>query len=54
MVDRKQSQKKESSDAGQEGKKAQVKLVAMERDGKTADVHPDMVDEYKKGGWAKQ
>jgi len=29
-----------------------TKLVKMEReDGKTADVHPDMVDEYKKGGY---
>lgn len=30
------------------------KLVKMEReDGKKVDVHPDMVSEYKKGGFHK-
>lgn len=33
----------------------EIKLIKMVRDGdiepKTADVHPDMVEEYKKGGW---
>lgn len=54
MVQRKQTSKKEQSDAVQEGQKEKVKLVTMEREGKTADVHPDMVDEYRKGGWVKQ
>lgn len=32
-----------------------TKLVKMVRaeDGKTADVHPDMVDDYKAGGFAE-
>lgn len=34
--------------------KQDAKLVKMKtQDGKTADVHPDMVDEYKKGGYEK-
>lgn len=28
-----------------------AKTVKMTRDDKTADVHPDMVDEYKRGGY---
>lgn len=28
-----------------------MKLLKMEKDGKTADVHPDMVSEYEKGGY---
>lgn len=33
---------------------AKPKLVKMQReDGKTADVHPDMVDEYRKGGYSE-
>ena len=32
-----------------------AKLVKMVReDGKTADVHPDMVGEYKKGGFREE
>lgn len=37
-----------------EGKEEKIKLVKMIRDEgepKTADVHPDMVMEYQKGGW---
>ena len=28
-----------------------AKLVKMEKDGLKADVHPDMVDDYKKDGY---
>lgn len=32
-----------------------AKLIKMVReDGKTADVHPDMVAEYKKGGFREE
>lgn len=31
-----------------------VKLVKMERDGKSADVHPDEVENYSKFGWVKK
>jgi hypothetical protein len=30
-----------------------AKTVKMERDGKSADVHPDEVDGMEKAGWAK-
>lgn len=48
----------ETKEKGKE--KEEKKLIKMVRDGdvepKTADVHPDMVEAYKKGGWriAKQ
>lgn len=29
------------------------KLVKMVRDGKSADVHPDEVENYAVGGWVK-
>jgi hypothetical protein len=32
---------------------AAPKLVKMVRDGKSADVHPDMVDDYAAGGWER-
>ena len=31
--------------------KKDSKLVKMERDGLKADVHPDMVEDYKKAGF---
>jgi hypothetical protein len=31
-----------------------TKLVRMVRDGKTADVHPDEVDNFAAGGWVKE
>ena len=34
-------------------KKAEVKTVLMERDGKKADVHPDEVENMAAHGWAK-
>lgn len=37
-----------------EEKTQNAKLVKMEKPcGKKADVHPDMVDDYKKGGYHK-
>ena len=32
---------------------AKPKIVKMIRGEQTADVHPDMVEEYKKGNWAE-
>lgn len=32
-------------------KKPENTLVKMVRDGKTADVHPDEVENYRKGGY---
>lgn len=31
--------------------KKKIDLVLMVRDGKTADVHPDEVENYRRGGW---
>ena len=33
--------------------KAEAKLVKMTRDGKSADVHPNEVENYAAGGWEK-
>lgn len=33
--------------------KQKTSLIKMEKDGHNADVHPDMVDDYKKGGYIK-
>lgn len=35
----------------QEAAPAASFLVRMERDGKTADVHPDEVDNWTRAGW---
>lgn len=47
----KKKQEKQKEDRAE----GETKLVKMIRPGevqpKTADVHPDMVEEYKKGGW---
>lgn len=58
MPARKQSTTKDQTDGVQgqtQGRKETTKTVKMVRDdGKTADVHPDMVNEYRKGGYQTQ
>lgn len=46
--------KKKSEVAASDAEKAETKLVSMKHldTGKLADVHPDEVDNYKKGGYA--
>ncbi len=43
---------REDSAASFKASKSKPKLVKMQRDdGKTADVHPDMIEHFRKGGY---
>jgi hypothetical protein len=42
---------KQSTPKKQPAKAKAPEMVKMERNGKTADVHPTMVEEYRKGGY---
>lgn len=44
----KEVEKKETKE-----QKQKTSLIKMEKDGHKADVHPDMVEGYKKGGYVE-